>query len=91
MKDNKKQLIELCTEHFFLHPHWESLLSLIELYVEPLKSINAIDAKGKTNDELATEVRARQITVERLEAFIKDTLTLKEMKKSVPKTTRKYR
>jgi hypothetical protein len=89
--NNKTQLIKLCTEHFFTHPHWESVLGLIDLYVEDLREISNIDTKGKSNDEIATELRARQIVSERLTRFTQDTLTLKKVKESVPKTTRKFK
>ena len=91
-KEQKQQLVTLCSEHFFTHPHWESLLSLIELYIEPLKSISNLDIKGKNSDEIATELKARQIVVERLQAFINDSLMVRETKKkSVQNTTRKYK
>lgn len=91
-KQQKQQLVDLCTEHFFTHPHWESLLSLIELYIEPLKSISTLETKNKHNDEIATELKARQITVDSLSNFIRDSLVVRANKeKSVQNTTRKYK
>jgi hypothetical protein len=90
-KEHQAQLLKLCTEHFFTHPHWESLIQVIEYYISDLSGIENIDTKGKSNDEIATELRARQITKERLKRFIEDSLTLKKVKESVPKTQRKYK
>ena len=93
MMDKKQQklLVKTCTENFFTHPHWESCLDLFRIYIEDLHSVDNIDTTGKTNDEVATEVRARQITKERIESFIDDTLTLKRVQEDVPTKTRKYR
>lgn len=88
---NKDKLIKVCTEEFFLHPNWDSCLELFRMYIEDLHSVDTIDTKGKTNDEVATELRARQITKDRIERFIEDTLTLQKIKKDVRTTTRKYK
>lgn len=91
--EEKGKLVKLCTENFFTHPNWENVIELINLYIEPLKSVENIDMSDKSNDEIATEVRARQITIEQLETFIRDSLTLKKISddKGVPTTTRKYK
>ena len=88
---NKDKLISLCTKEFFMHPNWDSCLDLLRLYIEDLHSVDNIETDGKTNDEIATELRARQITKDRIERFIEDTLTLKKIKEGVPTKTRKYR
>lgn len=90
-KDKKAQLIKVCTDHFFTHPNWDSCLELFDLYIQDLSDVDNIDVSGKTNDEIATELRARQITRQRIKRFIEDTLTLKKVKESVPKTTRKFK
>jgi hypothetical protein len=90
-KEHQAQLLKICTEHFFTHPNWNSVLEVIEFYISDLYSIENIDTKGKTNDEIATELRARQITKERLKRFIDDSLTLKKVKETVPKTQRKFK
>jgi len=90
-KEQQAQLLKICTEHFFTHPNWNSVLEVIEFYISDLYSIENIDTKGKTNDEIATELRARQITKERLKRFIDDSLTLKKVKETVPKTQRKFK
>jgi hypothetical protein len=90
-KEHQAQLLKICTEDFFTHPNWNSVLEVIEFYISDLYSIENIDTKGKTNDEIATELRARQITKERLKRFIDDSLTLKKVKETVPKTQRKFK
>ena len=90
-KEHQAQLLKTCTENFFTHPEWECVIEVIEYYLEDLKGIDSIDMKNKTNDEIATELRARQIVTERLKRFIDDSLTLKKVKETVPKTTRKYK
>jgi hypothetical protein len=88
---HKQELIKVCTEDFFTNPNWDKVIQLIELYIEPLKSIGGIDTKGMTNDEIATELRSRQITVEQLKKFVQDTLTLQKNSESVQKNTRKFK
>lgn len=84
-------LVSICTKEFFTHPNWNSVLDLLRYYIEDLHSIDSINTQGKTNDEIATELRARQITKERIESFINDSLVLKKAKESVLTTTRKYK
>lgn len=90
-KQKKQQLVKLCTDEFFTHPNWDSVIELIEYYLDDLESVDSIDTNGKTNDEVATELKARQITKSRLRNFIDDTLILQEIKKDVPTRTRKYK
>ena len=91
MNDNhKSKLIEVCTKEFFTHPNWGSVIELLNFYLEDLDGIDNVDT-NKTNDEIATEVKAKQITKERLQNFIDDTLTLQKIKGDVPTTTRKYK
>ena len=84
-------LVSVCTKEFFTHPNWDSVIDLLRYYISDLQSIDSIDTTGKSNDEIATELRARQITKERIESFINDSLTLKKVKEGVQSTTRKYR
>jgi hypothetical protein len=86
-----KDLIKFCTDTFFTHPDWDRVIELLQLYLEDLKSIDRIDIKGKSNDEVATELRARQLVTERFNRFIADTHTLKKVKQTVPKTPRKFK
>lgn len=85
-----KEKVKICTDEFFTHPSWDYVLDIIREYIRPLKEVSDIDM-NRTSDEIATEVRARQITVEKLEKFISDSLTLQKIKKSVPTTTRKFK
>lgn len=90
-KEQQAQRLKLCTQHFFTHPHWDSVVALINDYLEDLKGIDSIDIQGKTSDEVATELRARQITFERLNKFVEDSLTLKKVAETVPKSKRKFK
>jgi hypothetical protein len=65
------------------------VLELIEYYIEDLKDVDSIDT-NKSNDEIATELRARQIVKTRLQNFIDDSLTLARSK-DVPTKTRKFK
>jgi hypothetical protein len=91
MNESQRKLISVCTKEFFTHPNWNSCLDLFRYYIEDLHSVDSIDTTGKTNDEIATELRARQIVKERIERFIDDTLTIQKIKQGVPTKTRKYR
>lgn len=87
----KAELVSICSKEFFLHPNWGSLIELLEEYINDLTDVKNIDTDGKSSDEIATELKARQLTHERINNFIEDTLTIKKAKESVPTTTRKYR
>jgi len=56
---------------FFNDPDWRIVENMINEYLEPLKDISSIDI-SKSNDEIATEVRGRQISVEQLGKFLQD-------------------
>jgi len=91
-KEQQKELVKLCNEHFFTHAHWESLLRLIDLYIEPLKDIQDLDTTNKDNDQIATELRARQLAYDRLRQFVDDTLMLrKQTEQGVQNSTHKHR
>ncbi len=58
-------------EKFFTDPDWAMMEELILQYIDPLKSVITIDSK-MSNDEIATEVRGRQIAYDSLDRFLKD-------------------
>ncbi len=64
-------------ERFFTDPMWGDMQELLEEYLEPFKSVLNI-RKNATNDEIATEVRGRQLMVEQLERFLSDTKIIKQ-------------
>lgn len=91
-KQHKAQLIEVCTKEFFLHPNWEQCLELFETFIDDLTDVNSIDTKGKNSDEIATELKARQITHARIKRWVDETLMVKKMKdENVPTKTRKFK
>ncbi len=64
-------------ERFFTDPMWGDMEELLMEYLLPFKSVENI-AKGLSNDQIATEVRGRQLMVEQLERFLSDTKIIKQ-------------
>lgn len=62
---------KLVAGKFFNDPSWSIVEEMIMEYLEPLEGISNVDTK-RTNDEIATEVRARQLAIENLGKFLKD-------------------
>lgn len=60
-------------ERFFSDPMWPEMEELILEYLTPFRSNITIDTKGKSNDEIATEVKGRNLMIENLEKFLGDT------------------
>lgn len=60
-------------EKFFTDPDWREMEELIESYIAPFRSVSGVVTKGMSNDEIATEVRGRQLMVEQLDKFLEDT------------------
>lgn len=58
-------------DKFFSDPDWVMMEELIRTYIDPLQSVTTINAK-MSNDEIATEVRGRQIAYESLDRFLTD-------------------
>lgn len=59
-------------DKFFTDPDWSEMEELILSYIEPFRSVMNIP-QGLTNDQIATEVRGRQLQVEQMEKFLADT------------------
>jgi len=59
------------TEKFFTDPDWSMMEELILEYIEPMASSMNINTK-MSNDEIATEVRGRQLAYESLSKFLED-------------------
>lgn len=66
-------------EKFFTDPDWAMMEELIRSYIDPLASSLNINPK-MSNDEIATEVRGRQIAYESLDTFLSQTGVLKPRK-----------
>jgi len=67
----KPEDIKLLKEHFFQDPSWHLVEELIQSYIDPLKSCLNI-RPDMSNDEIASEVRGRQIAYEALNTFLVD-------------------
>lgn len=67
----KLEDLKLIREHFFADPSWHLVEELIRTYINPLESCLNIRA-DMSNDEIATEVRGRQIAYESLDKFLVD-------------------
>lgn len=68
--------IKLIKEHFFQDPSWHLVEKLIRSYIDPLQSCLNI-RPDTSNDEIASEVRGRQIAYESLDKFLSDAGILK--------------
>lgn len=56
---------------FTADPDWVLIETMFNEHMDPLKSIMTIDV-NRSNDEIASEVRGRQLTIESLTKFLKD-------------------
>lgn len=56
---------------FFCDPDWPEVEKLLREYIEPLRDLSNIKTEV-SNDELASEVRGRQIAYERLNKFLEE-------------------
>lgn len=56
---------------FYNDPDWQLVVKMFEDKLKDLRDISKIDAK-KSNDEIASEVRGRQISIESLSTFLRD-------------------
>lgn len=68
----KPEDLKLIKEHFFADPSWHLVEELIRSYINPLESCLNIRADA-SNDEIASEVRGRQIAYKTLDTFLVDT------------------
>lgn len=67
----KPEDLQLIKTHFFEDPSWHLVEELIRSYINPLQSCLNIRADA-SNDEIASEVRGRQIAFEALNTFLVD-------------------
>jgi hypothetical protein len=70
------EILKKLYDKFFSDPDWSEVEKLIESYIEPMKGVVNIPAT-LTNDQMATEVRGRQLMVEQLERFLQDAKIIK--------------
>lgn len=68
--------IQKLKDKFFTDPDWSMMEELIRSYTTPMESSLNIDT-AKSNDEIATEVRGRQLAVQSLEDFLTQSGILK--------------
>lgn len=63
-------------DRFFTDPMWVDMEELLLEYLEPFRSVLNIDTK-MSNDQIATEVRGRELMVNQLEKFLEDTRVIR--------------
>jgi len=63
-------------DRFFTDPMWPDMEELLLEYLAPFRDVKNIKSDA-TNDEIATEVRGRQLMVEQLEKFLMDTKVIR--------------
>lgn len=68
--------IQKLKDHFFADPMWPMMEELIRNYITPLESSLNIDV-GMSNDQIATEVRGRQLAYKSLNDFLEGSGILK--------------
>lgn len=78
-----KQDLERIHEKFISDPDWRIVETLIEQFIEPLKSIETIDTEGKTADQVFAQLEGRKISVNAMSSFLNE---LKLVKTSVTKS-----
>ncbi len=63
-------------DKFFTDPDWKLMEELLRGYIDPLQSVQTINS-ALSNDEIATEVRGRQIAYKSLNDFLEQTQVLR--------------
>lgn len=63
-------------DKFFTDPDWREMEELIETYLAPFRDVMGIKTT-LSNDEIATEVRGRQLMIENLDKFLSDSSVLR--------------
>lgn len=72
-------------DKFFSDPDWKEMEELIQEYILPFRDVENI-VSNKTNDEIASEVRGRQLMVKQLDKFLSDTGIISgRIKREAPK------
>lgn len=72
-------------DKFFTDPDWKEVEELLTEYLSPFESVMNIDSK-LSNDQIASEVRGRQLMVENLNKFLLDTKVIRQKINSQPKS-----
>lgn len=83
-KEITKQDLETIYQKFLTDPDWKIIEALIMQFVEPLKSIENIDTKGKTADEVFAQLKGRQDCIEALTSFLNETKLVQGIAKIDP-------
>jgi hypothetical protein len=68
--------IQKLKDKFFTDPDWSVMEELLREYITPLESALNIDATW-SNDQIATEVRGRQLAYNSIDKFLVDAGVLK--------------
>lgn len=73
-------------EKFIKDPDWNIMEELLQTYIAVHSQINNIDPK-KSSDEIAAEVRGRQIAIQSLASFLNETGVIKNAEEKIIKPT----
>ena len=79
-----QQDLQRIHQKFVSDPDWKIVEALLNQFLEPLKSIESIDTKGKTSDEVFAELVGRKLMIDGLSNFLSE---VKLLKTSVTKNT----
>lgn len=63
-------------DKFFTDPDWVMMEELLQEYLAPFRDVLNIK-NTMSNDEVASEVRGRQLMVEQLDKFLEDTRVIR--------------
>ncbi len=74
-------------DKFFTDPDWSQMEEVIMDYLAPMRSVANIPS-DLTNDQIATEVRGRQLMLESMDKFLADS---KIITRRLTKTTTNYK
>lgn len=72
-----KQDLQRIHDKFISDPDWKIVEALLNQFIEPLKTVEGIDTKGKTADEVFALVEGRKIAIDCLSNFLSEVKLLK--------------
>lgn len=67
-----KQDLQRIHEKFISDPDWRIVETLIEQFIEPLKSIETLETEGKTADQVFAQLEGRKISVNAMSSFLNE-------------------
>lgn len=78
MYNVKKEDLDLIYDKFITDPDWKIVTTLIEQFIEPLKSIESIDTEGKTSDEVFAQLKGQKTAIDAMEKFLDETRLIQQ-------------